>query len=600
VSERLVLSRLWPMLAVLALLVAGALAIEGYAARRGNDVVAVAIAAADADAAGADDEETAATEAGPADPPLSPEHERARLAARRALHAEAIPMYERLVAAHPGSAPVRAELGALLLRDGQAARALPLLADADRLRPTAQSALQLGLARARAGDAAGAEQDLRRALALRPGLSAAAVALGNLLRRRGAVDEALAVLAPAVSAGSNEERARGHVAVGAAQLAAGRRAEAERAFARAVEFAPARAEIRLGIARAWLSTGDREGVARALAVVARAAELAPDVAAVHAALGRARERAGDTAGAADAYDRALRLDPDLRLARRRLLRLALQSRDHGRARHEAERLVASDPRDPEHHFLAALVADRDGRVPEARRGYQKAIELAKGDYPEAWLNLGVLERGAGDPAAARTAYARALQLRPGYAAAWLNLGRLHEGAGAPADAEAAYRKAIAADAGYAPAWLALGQLLSERGRTDEAVAALRSAMAARPGYEAAHLSLGVALARAKRHGEAVDAYRALLARSPRYVSAWFDLGLALRASGRADEAREAFARAVALDADHLASRRALAELDLEAGRVEEARAGLQEVLDRAPGDAAARAALAKLSPGADR
>jgi len=594
VTGRLVLARLWPVLAALALLIAGALVLQAYAAQRGNDRIAIAIAAGDA-AAGDDDGVDAADAADGA--PVSPDHARARLAARRAQPAEAIPLYEKVLAAAPSSAVARGELGVVLLRKGDVAGALPHLEAADRLRETPRSALQLGLARGRAGDAAGAERELRRALALRPGFAEAGLALGNLLRRRGALDEALAVLRPEAERGSNEDRARALVALGSAELAAGRRGDAERAFGRAVEYAPARAEIRVGIARAWLSTDDPADVTRALAVLERAAQLAPDVAAVHTALGRARERAGDAAGAAEAYDRALRLDPDERLARRRLLRLALQGRDHARARHEADRLVAGAPEDPEHRFLAALVADRDGRLEDARRGYRKAIALANGNYPEAWLNLGVLERGAGDRAAAQAAYEEALKLRPGYAAAWLNLGRLHEAARAPRDAEAAYRRAVAGEAGYASGWLALGQLLSEEGRTDEAVAAFRSALAARPGWDSAELSLAVALARAGRHEEAIAAYRALLARMPRYISAWYDLGLALRAAGRGQEARDALARAVALDADHLPSRRALAELDLASGRLDEARAGYREVLDRAPADRAARAALSRLAGG---
>jgi tetratricopeptide (TPR) repeat protein len=586
---RLVVDRLWPMLLGLAALLAGAIALEGYAARRGNEPLRIAIT--DPGAGMSDDDEGAAG-AAPEGAPASEAHAGARRAARRAQYDAAIPLYERALAQAPGSAAVEGEFGALLLAAGEPERALPHLVRADALAPSAQSALQLGVARRRLGDDAGAERELRRALALRPSYGDARIALGNLLRRRGDLPGAIALLEPAAQAGSNEDRARALVALGAAYLSAGRRMDASSAFERAVLFAPARAEVRLAIARAWLGTDRAEDVQRALGVLGRAAEMAPDVPQVHALLGRAREDARDLPGAAEAYDRALRLDPSYRLVRRRMLRLALQTRDLARARREAERLVVDEPQVPEHHFLAALAADRDGRGDEARRAYRKAIEVAKGSYPEAYLNLGNLERAAGDRAAARAAYEKALALRPAYPAGWLNLAKLHEAAGEAAAAEAAYGKAIEIDAGYASAWLGRGQLRSQQGRTAEAIEDLKRATAARKGYDAAELSLGVAYRRAGRFEEASATYRALLERSPRYVSAWFNLALSLSAAGRPAEAREALRRAAGLDPEHVPTRVALAEVDLSEGRVQEARAGLSEALELDPSDLGARAALA--------
>lgn len=589
--DRLVLDRLWPMLLVLAVLLGGAVGLELWVGGRGNDPITIAILE---EHPLDDDDDAGPAAAPPRTPPRSREHARARLAMRRAQVADALALYEKLLPAYPDDAGILAESGECLVAAGQPEKGLPLLERADALQPSADGALRTGLARARLGDPAGAERDLRRALAARPGHTPTRIALGAILRKRGALAEAVEVLAAAAAAGSNEERARALVALGAAHLAAGARPASDAAFEQAVAFAPARSEIRLGVARALLSTGAREDAVRAEEVLLRAAQMAPDSAAVLVTLGRARERLGEAAPARDDYDRALRLDPAHRLARRRLLRLALDARDFPRARHEAERLVADGPDVPEHHFLAALVADRDGRADDARAAYRKAIALAPDGYPEAWLNLGVLEKERGDAAAALAAYEKALALRPGYAAAWHNIAKLHADAGRVADAEAAWARALALDPGYAAAWLALGQLRSDAKRFPEAIDAFRKALAARPGYDAAELSLGVALARAGRRDEAIATYRSVVARSPRLVSAWFDLALALEDARRDGEARDALRTALALAPDHLPSLRTLADLDLRAARLDEAQAGIEAILDLAPGDLRARTRRAEL------
>ena len=593
--SRLVVDRLWPLLVGLAALLAGALVLQQWAGRRGNETIRIAIH--DESSAGDEDEDAVAgsDEAVVDGAVLSALHERARLAARRAQFKEAVQLYGEALAKNARSAALQGELGYWLMISGEAKKGLPHLQRADELRPTARTALRLGRAREKLGDRAGAEKDLRRALALRPTYRAARIALGNLLRRKGANEEAISLLEAATGAGSNEERARALVALGAAYLEAGRRLDAERAFERAIQFAPARAEVRLSVARAWLGTEKKDDVARALQIIQRTAELAPDVPGVYGTLGHARERAGDAALALEAYDQALRLDPRYHYARRRLLHLALQSRDFQRARHEADRLLADASGVPEHRFLAALVADKEGRRAEARKGYLDAIAVAGGDYPEAYVTLGALEKAAGDPVKARAALEKAVALRPDYDVAWTSLGKLHESEGRPAAAEAAYRKALEIDPGHAPAWLALGQLHSADGLLDDAIRELKKALEAKPGYDAAELALGLAYAKAGRLDEAVSTYRALLAEAPRHVSAWYDLALALEAKGRGAEAREALRNALAVDPGHADSLRELAALELRERRLGEARKRFEELLDLEPGDVGARAALAEIA-----
>jgi tetratricopeptide (TPR) repeat protein len=594
--KRLVLDRLWPVLTALVVLIAGALVLQEYARRRGNDTVRIVIQNEQTTASD-DDDSGAAGDGDGSDgrQAVSDLHAKARVAARRGLLAEALPLFEKAVAAHPDSPELLGEQGYWLTVADQPRKALPILEKADRLRPSAQSALRLGNVRRELDDPAGAEREYRRALELQPSMNPARVALGNALRRRGELREAIGLLEAATQAGSNEERARALVALGSAMVASGRRPDGEKAFDRAIAYAPARVEIRIGIARSWLATGRKEDAGRALAVLARATELSPDLPAVWYALGRAREKVGDTPGALEAYDRVFRLDPTNKATRKRIIRLAVQTRDFARARHEAEKLLAEAPEDPESQLIAAGVADKDGRKDDARRYYRAAIERSRGGSPEALLGLAQIERAAGDLPAARASIRKAIGQRPGSTSAWLALGRLEEASERPADAEKAYRKAIELDPKFAPGWLALGQLHSDQRQVEGAIADLRQALAARPGYPAAELSLGVALAKAGRTDEAIAAYGALVRREPRYVSAWLDLGIAYRKAGRAAEARDALQRAVDLDSTHVASRRELGDLDLTEGKLAEAKALFEDVLDLAPGDVTARIALAQIA-----
>lgn len=584
---------LWPMLLGLGALLGGALVLQAYAERRGNDPIVVAIqAGAPLELAG---EEGADEESAPPTPgPLSEEHAKAQLVARRGELAEALELYSRAVQEHSEAAALRDEYGVWLLRAKRPEEALRELTEARRLAPSDPAvALHLGQALSRVGKVAEAEEELRRAIALRPAFGAAMRALGVLLKKRKAWVEAAQVLEVAAASGSNEERASALVALGTVQLSAGRRAEAERSFDRAIQFAPAEVEVRIGIARAWLG-GDAGDRTRAVALLTRAAELAPDLPQVHSALGRALERTGDRAGAEAAYANALALDPSYRFVRRRVLRLALEDRDFVRARVQAERLLAGAPDEPEHHFLAALVADREGRGDKARAHYREAIARAEGNYPEAYFNLGLMEKRQGHLSEAIAAYEEALRLRPEYLAAINNLALAKLAGGDVSGAEELLRGALARDPHYASALLNLGEVLMKQDRRAEAIVQFQRALAARPGYAEARLNLGVAYAREGKLEEARATYRTLVEESPRYAPGWFNLAVAAQAAGRSEEAVAALRRVLEIDPEHLGALRKLAELETSAGDLNKAASAWTELLDREPADRSARIALAEI------
>ncbi len=106
---------------------------------------------------------------------------------------------------------------------------------------------------------------------------------------------------------------------------------------------------------------------------------------------------------------------------------------------------------------------------------------------------GLYERGCdleeADPAAARAAYQRALELNSGHAGAHVNLGRLLHEAGEAASAAEHYRRALEARPEDSTAAFNLGVALEDLGRRAEAIDAYRLAIATDPHCADAHYNL---------------------------------------------------------------------------------------------------------------
>jgi tetratricopeptide (TPR) repeat protein len=586
--------RLWPVLGVLVGLISGAVGLEIVASHAEPTPLVVQIGENAMELS--DDDEGDESDVMSEAPALNENHARARSLALRGEREEAVALFAQVVAELPEDAALRAEFGFWLLRTDAPERARAELDRASELQPKdPRVAFKRGLVLARLGDRSAAEREYERALSLLPTFDRARVALGNSMLRRGAFERTIEVLEPAAKRGGNQDRARALVAMGRAEIGRGNFDRAERIFNEAIERAPAHAEMRVRIGRAWLRSSRPQDVNRALTTMTSAHRLAPDSPKVHSAFAQTLERAGDDEGAEREYEDALRLDPHYEFVRKRLLHRALDREDLKRARIQAERLVAEDQNRPEYLFLVGLVAARSGDVDEARQRYQAAIDKSSDGYPEAWLNLGRLEVNAGKLDVGVAAYRRAIELRPTYAAAQNNLGLALDDQRDADGAENAFRAALAINPQYAAARVNLGSSLSRRGRYDEAIAQFEKAIELRTDYPSAELNLSVAYLRKGESGRAVAILQALLERRPRYVAAWYDLGLAQREAGDTAQAMKSFRQALKLNPEHHASLQRLAELERDAGRLSEAAGLYRELLDRNASDTASRLALADLS-----
>ncbi len=588
-------NRLLPVLASLAGLLVGAVALESLARgyRVPPHVILVGRSGPGGNTAGPQLEEDE-KEAPPAATEAKTEaHARARILLRRSEFDEGLALLREEARLRPDEPALQAELGYWLLVAGRPSDAISSLEQAMALGPTSYgTVLNLGIAYRRAGDLATAERILRGLVADRPSYRAASLALGVLLRRQGHLQEAIELLEATAAHGGNEERAHAHLQLGRAYLAAGQREMALREFDTAIDWAPALSDIRLGATWAFLNTGEPEDLAVALEYLEETRTIAPELPEVYSALGRIREMEGSLAGAEDAFIQALRLDPEYHSARRRLLRLYLEREDLAPARAQAEILLEMDADRPEHHFLAGLVAMRSGDIVSAKEAYQQAIALTEGRYPEAWYNLGITFRSAGDLPAAIAAYRQALENRPDYVEAMINLGAAHAASGQLDEAERILQRATEVDPNHATAWFHLGKLQIRRGEFLAAVASFQRARDVRPRYREAALNQGVALSRSGDIDGAITVYEQLTRDHPRYAKAYYNLSVALGKAGRRAQEYDAARKAVALDPGHVPSLTRLARLEVARGRYERAASLYRDLLDRDPGNDRGRVKLA--------
>lgn len=550
--------------------------------------------------------------------------------------ARAADAFGELVERHPESrfAPEAAlQRGAALLRADRPDEALAALSAAGD-----GPEVRYWRARARTarGDAAGALEELDRALAARPEgelLERLQTARGDVLidlgragdavRAYGSAGSDYALLAAAgasLGEGRLDEAARlarrlleqhpqsayateGRLTLGEALLAADDPSGAERAFREALESAPGRAEhaararSRLGWCR--LLQDDPRGAAEHFARLVQDQPRSAEAEEGRALLGRALAAAGDDPGAARAFEAYLREHPDGAHAAEARLELARRAGDGARSLELLRAAVAADPRGPyaaraAYELAERLVAAGD---PAAASEAYAAIPSADPLGPSAAYGLAWCAFELDRPDEAERALGRALAdlpdddpLRPACheLAVWVRAGR--------GDAEGALR-----------AFVELSRSGADDARLWTAARATCDALVAADRAEAAERVLGelekrlrdadvLAEVRAERSLAALDAGRldeaeALAVRglqgapaSTAAAEAAFFVGEARFEAGDDERAAELYRAAASVEASpHVESalyKRGFALL--RAGRVEDAQASFGAVLERDP------------------
>ena len=346
---------------------------------------------------------------------------------------EALAAYHRAVRLDPGDVVARNNLGSLLLASGDVDEALRQIDEALRLDANYADALNnRGVALERKGRAAEAKQAYEVATQVAPDHPAAHNNLGAMrlragdrrgaaesFRRAAELDDAFE--APALNLALLDDPTLADEASYQRLL---RMAKAPGASvqirARALGARAARASMR----KDW---------SEARRLYLAAVELQPANARLLNNLGAAEDQLGMDRFAALHLNEALRLEPDLHVARNNLGIVHVHRGDPKRAEALFREIIRKDPRFHRAYYNLGVLQAAQGRLSDARDSLRAAWRLAPNDAAVRY-NLGLIarERGA-SPARERRAYEEALELDSELGEAHLALGSLLADPATPAD-----------------------------------------------------------------------------------------------------------------------------------------------------------------------
>ncbi len=319
---------------------------------------------------------------------------------------EASALLEQVVRAIPDEADAHAQYG-LTLKALERPEAFAALERALALKPDLPEAhLALGDLKSDRGDLAGAIRCYEQAACYRPGSVVAFTNLGNTFRTKGQNAQALAAYEQAVRL--RPDLAETHLNLGLLKRILKRNDEAIVHFRKALELKPDYVEALNGLGAALEKQGDSEAAVACFREVVR---LQPDNVEAHNNLGASLCSLGELGEAMDSYDEGLRVNDD-----RGVLPPAIAE---GRALFE--RAMALNPDYAEARgnlgrLLLGLGEKQNARstIDEARAFLERAVQL-KPDFIEAHGNLAKLLADQGDLAGSLAHYDEVLRRDPSLA-----------------------------------------------------------------------------------------------------------------------------------------------------------------------------------------
>lgn len=282
--------------------------------------------------------------------------------------------------------------------------------------------------------------------------------------------------------------------------------------------------------------------------LAKAVDLAPAEPGAATQLALVLADMDDHIAALAVLDRALGMvpgQPDLLLTRASLQR---RFGDLEGAVATAQMATAFDSGSARAQYALGLGLAQLREAAAARDAFAKAVEMEP-EFADAWVNLGVVEKELGAFDAADMSYARALKLKPDDAITHNNYANLLMSRGKIDQAIKSYQRALNLEPGYVDANVNLALAYREEGDAAKSLAALEALAVDNPEHVSVLNSYGNALRHAERFAEAQSILESAIALNPEHAEAHNNLGLVLTLLGMREEAKLSFHRAVELRPD---------------------------------------------------
>jgi tetratricopeptide (TPR) repeat protein len=279
--------------------------------------------------------------------------------------------------------------------------------------------------------------------------------------------------------------------------------------------------------------------------------------AVHAALIRLDE-------ADSAFNEALRLSPGSLDALIGLAELNVVRRRYDAGVQLAEEAVRAGPGSAAARLILARALTARGDLPRARTALQPLLDQAA-DVAAVQSLLGQIELKAGNRAAARAAFDRALTIEPASVDAHAGLVSL-DAATSPARA-VARAEALLETAPRTPATLSLAARTHlAAGDYPRAETLVLEALGLDAGYRPAYDLLSTAYLRQNKVAQAQQMFETLVEQRPNDVPAHTMLGILFELQQKRDQAKRAYERALALDPRAALASNNLAYIHAEEGQ----------------------------------
>jgi len=364
--------------------------------------------------------------------------------------------------------------------------------------------------------------------------------LGNVLKEKGQLKEALANYRHAVKL--KPDFIDGYINLAAALVAAGDLEGAVQAYATALQYNPDLYCVRSDLGNLLKALGRLE---EAKACYLKAIETQPNFAVAWSNLGCVFNAQGEIWLAIHHFEKAVQIDPNFLDAYINFGNVLKEARIFDRAVTAYLRALTISPNHAIVHGNLACVYYEQGLIDLAVDTYKRAIELQP-NFPDAYCNLANALKEQGKVEESEDCYNTALQLCPTHADSLNNLANIKREQGKIEESIRLYCKALEVFPEFAAAHSNLASVLQQQGKLHEALIHYKEAIRIHPTFADAYSNMGNALKEMQDINGAIQCYTRAIQINPAFADAHSNLASVYKDSGNINEAIQSYRTALKL------------------------------------------------------